>query len=181
VSSAPERIVLVGLPGAGKSSVGLRAQELLVASGRSWDFADMDAEIERRTGRSIPEIFERQGEAAFRKLERAVSLEWLARRNLIIAPGGGWVELGELVEQFRARSLFVYLQVSPAVAGARLGVSGGGRPLLAGANSEEKLEELFSRREHLYLQSHHTLSVDLLSVDETAAYIVALASGRNGD
>lgn len=179
--SAPERIVLVGLPGAGKSSVGRRARDLLVASGRDWDFVDMDAEIARRSGRSIPEIFARQGEAAFRKLERAVSLEWLDRPRLIMAPGGGWVELGELVEQFRTRSLFVYLQVSPEVAAARLGPAGGGRPLLSEGDSQKKLRELFERREHLYLQSQHTLSVDLLSIDEAASYIVALASGGNGD
>ncbi len=181
MSEAPERIVLVGLPGAGKTSVGRRAQDLLQQAGRDWEFADLDAEIEQRTGRSIPEIFARQGEAAFRKLERAVSLEWLDRPNLIMAPGGGWVELGELVEQFRARSLFVYLQVSPEVAAARLGAAGGDRPLLAGGNSREKLKELSTRREALYLQSQHTLSVDSLSVDQAASYIVALASGRNGD
>jgi shikimate kinase len=177
----PERIVLVGLPGAGKSTVGKRARDLLVAAGRAWDYADMDVEIERRTGRSIPEIFARQGEAAFRKLERAVTQEWLERTNLIMAPGGGWVELGEPVEQFRSRSLFVYLQVSPEVAAARLGSSGAGRPLLAGGNSQEKLRELLGRRESLYLQSQHTLSADLLSIDEAASYIVALASGGNGD
>lgn len=177
----PERIVLVGLPGAGKSSVGRRARDLLVASGRDWQFVDLDEEIERRVGRSIPEIFERQGEAAFRKLERAVSLESLDRSNLILAPGGGWVELGELVEQYRVRSLFVYLQVSVEVAAARLGAAGGGRPLLAEGDSQKKLRELFERREHLYLQSQHTLSVDLLSIDEAASYIVALASGGNGD
>ncbi len=150
-------------------------------SGSAWDFVDMDAEIERRTGRSIPEIFARQGEAAFRKLERAVSLEWLGRSRLIIAPGGGWVELGELVDEFRARSLFVYLQVSLEVAAARLGSAGGDRPLLAGGDSQKKLRELLERREQLYLQSQHILSVSLLSVDEAASYIVALASGGIGD
>lgn len=181
MSAAPERIVLVGLPGAGKSSVGRRARDLLVEAGRDWDFGDLDTEIERRSGRSIPEIFARQGEAAFRKLEKSVSLEWLDRSQIILAPGGGWVELEGLVEQFRARSLFVYLRVSPEVAAARLGDTGGNRPLLAGHNPQEKLRELLARREYLYVQSQHTLSVDLLSVDEAAASIVALASGRNGD
>lgn len=175
------RIVLVGLPGAGKTSVGQRAQEMLAARGESWRFVDLDAEIEKRSGRRIPEIFARQGEAAFRKLERAVSLEWLDQDRVILAPGGGWIELGDVVEQFRARSRFVFLQVSPGVALARIEAAGGGRPLLAGGNSAEKLAELLKRREPLYLQSQHTLSVDSLSVDEAASYIVALASGGNGD
>lgn len=181
MTAAPERIVLVGLPGAGKSTLGRRAQDLLAEAGRTWEFVDLDAEIERRVGRSIPEIFARQGEAAFRKLERALSLEWIERPDVILAPGGGWIELGELVEQFRVRSLFVYLQVRPEVAAARLGLAGGDRPLLAGGNSQEKLRELLARRESLYLQSQHILSVDSLSVDVAASYIVALASGRNGD
>lgn len=178
---APERIVLVGLPGAGKTSVGSRARELLLERGSRWEFSDLDVEIERRAGRSVAEVFARQGEAAFRKLERAVSQELLQRRQLILAPGGGWIELGEIVEQFRARSLFVYLAVSPEVAAARLGVLGGGRPLLAGGNAQEKLRELLTRRESLYLQSQHTLNVDSLSILEAASYIVALASSGNGD
>lgn len=171
----------MGLPGAGKSSVGARAQALLTARGEAWDFVDLDTEIERRAGRTVPEIFARQGEAAFRKLERAVSLELIERERLILAPGGGWVELTELADQFRARSLFVFLDVSVDVAAARIEAAGGGRPLLAGANSREKLRELAARRTSLYLQSDHTLSVDSLTVDQAASYIVALASGGNGD
>lgn len=174
-------IVLVGLPGAGKSSIGQRAQQLLAERGAEWRFVDLDREIERRAGRSVAEIFARQGEAAFRKLERAVSLELLGQDRVILAPGGGWIELGDLVEQFRAQSRFVYLQVSPGVALARIETSGEVRPLLAGGNSAEKLGELLARRESMYLQSQHTLSVDLLSVDEAASYIVALASGGNRD
>jgi shikimate kinase len=175
------RIVLVGLPGAGKSSVGVRAQQLLAERGETWSFVDLDREIERRAGRSVAEIFARQGEAAFRKLERAVSLEWLERDRVILAPGGGWIELGELVGLFRARSQLVYLQVSPAVALARIEASGEVRPLLAGGNSAEKLTDLLARREALYLQSQHTLSVDSMTVEAAASYIVALASGRNRD
>jgi len=174
-------IVLVGLPGAGKSSIGQRAQQLLAERGMEWRFVDLDREIERRAGRSVPEIFARQGEAAFRKLERAVSLELLGQERVILAPGGGWIELGELVEQFRAQNPFVYLQASPGVALARIEASGEVRPLLAGGNSAQKLSDLLARREQLYLQSQHTLSVDSVTIDEAASYIVALASSGNRD
>lgn len=146
----------------------------------AWTFEDSDVAIERRAGRTIPEIFARQGEAAFRKLERAVTAEWLERPRLIAAMGGGWVELGDLVERFRAASVFVYLLVSPEVAAARIEASGGGRPLLAGGETEKKVSELLARREALYVQSHHTLRVDLLPGAEVASYIVALATGETG-
>jgi shikimate kinase len=178
MSVLPERIVLVGLSGAGKSTVGPLVCEALAAQGHSgWQFVDLDAEVERRAGRSIPEIFARQGEAAFRKLERAVSKEVAQRRQVVVAPGGGWVELREAVAEMLHQSTSVYLQVSPEVAAGRISAQGGGRPLVAGENPAEKLEQLLKRRETLYMQSQHTVSVDLLSPGEVAALIVALATG----
>ena len=182
MSAIPQRIVLVGLPGSGKSTAGRLAAQMLASQHPQlgWEFEDADEAIAKRAGRSIPEIFARQGEAAFRKLERAVTAEWLERPRLIAAMGGGWVELGELVDRFRAASVFVYLRVSPAVAAARIDASGGGRPLLAGGETEKKVGQLLARREPLYVQSHHTLSVDSLSEAEVASYIVALATGETG-
>ncbi len=182
MSASPQRIVLVGLPGAGKSTAGKLAARLLTEKHPklAWTFEDSDAAIEQRAGRTIPEIFARQGEAAFRKLERAVTAEWLGRSQLIMATGGGWVELGDLVEQFRASSVFVYLQVSPAVAATRIEAQGGGRPLLADGETEKKVAQLLARREALYVQSQHTLSVDSLSEADVASYIVALATSQTG-
>lgn len=186
----PERIVLVGLSGAGKSTVGslvaaqltarvaaeMTAQE--VAPGvAGWSFVDLDAEVERRAGRTIPEIFARQGEAAFRKLERAVSKEVAQRQRVVVAPGGGWIELREAVSEMLHRSTAVYLRVSPEVAVARISAQGVGRPLVAGENPEENLRQLLARREPMYLQSQHVVSVDSMSPDEVAASIVALATG----
>jgi shikimate kinase len=146
-----------------------------------WDFEDIDREIERRTKRSIPEIFARQGEAAFRKLEFAVSSEYFSRHNLILSTGAGWVQLEETVRVMRRDSVMLYLKVSPEVAARRLTGETERRPMLEGLDPEVRLRELLSRREPLYLQADHALSVDLLSVDEVASYIVALATGGTGD
>lgn len=176
---APERIVLVGLSGAGKSTVGpLVAAQFAAAGAPDWGFVDLDAEIEAKAGRTIPEIFARQGEAAFRKLERAVSREVAASGRIVVATGGGWVELRDAVSEMLHRSIAVYLQITPEVAAARILAQGGGRPLVGGENPVEKLRLLLERREALYLQANHTVSVDSMSPTDVASYIVALATGR---
>lgn len=174
----PERIVLVGLSGAGKSTVGpLVCAQLDTVGQHGWRFVDLDAAIEAKAGRSIPEIFARQGEAAFRKLERAVSRELASSSQIVVATGAGWIELRDAVSEMLHRSTSVYLRVSPEVAAARILAQGGGRPLVAGADPAEKLRELLARRESLYLQSQQTVSVDSMSPVEVASSIVALATG----
>lgn len=174
----PERIVLVGLSGAGKSTVGPLVCAALEAGGQhDWGFVDLDAAIEAKAGRTIPEIFARQGEAAFRKLERAVSREVAGRSRTVVATGAGWIELRDAVAEMLHRSTAVYLRVSPEVAASRISAQGGGRPLVEGADPAEKLRNLLARRESLYLQSQHTVSVDSMSPSEVASYIVALATG----
>lgn len=183
----PRKIILVGLSGAGKSTAGLQAARILQQRSREnrdepwWDFDDVDREIERRSKRSIPEIFARQGEAAFRKLEFAVSTAYFARDNLILSTGAGWVHHEETVRVMRRESVMLYLKVSPEIAARRLTADTERRPMLEGLDPEVRLGELLARREPLYVQADHTLSVDSLSVDEVASYIVALASGGNGD
>lgn len=171
-------LVLLGLPGAGKSTVGP-----IVADALGREFVDLDREIERRGRRSISDIFAAQGERAFRTLERALSLELLAagRSPIVFAPGGGWVEDPENRGLLGAGSITVYLRVSPTVAVARLGTETVTRPLLAGGDPEQKLRELLSRREPLYVQSQYTLSVDSMTPGEVALSIVALASGEFAD
>jgi shikimate kinase len=79
-------IVLVGLPGAGKTTVGrLLADEL------GCPFLDFDAEIERRLGMSVKKIFRTLGEADFREREREITQEVAAEPGMVLAPGGGWM------------------------------------------------------------------------------------------
>jgi shikimate kinase len=178
----PTRIVLVGLSGAGKSTAGREAvQRLRGAVGDAWEFVDLDDAIERHAGRTIREIFATDGEEGFRRLEAEATAALASRGRLILATGGGWVESGAVADRFRAASTVVFLQVSPAVAAARLGSSGAGRPLLAGGETEKRLRELLERRESTYLQANHVVNVDSLTVAEVASYIVALATAETGD
>lgn len=171
-------LVLLGLPGAGKSTIGP-----LVATGLGRRFVDLDAEIEHREGRSVAAIFTDAGEAYFRAAERALTAELLAPEAdpIVLSPGGGWVEdpanrahLGDGVGA-------VYLRVSVAVAVYRMGALIGARPLLAGADPGGKLTGLLRRRESFYLQAEYTVSTDTMTPFEVAASIVALASTENRD
>ena len=167
----PVRIVLVGLPGAGKSTVGP-----LVARALGWAFLDLDEEIARLAGRSVPEIFRAEGEPGFRRREREATAAVADRAAVVLAPGGGWMLDPRNLEALGAGTLVVHLQVSPAVAAARIGPAAAVRPLLAGSDPAAAIENLRVVREAIYLQANHTVSVDSLSPGESATIIVALAS-----
>ena len=109
-------LILVGLPGAGKARwASLLAREL----GRT--FLDFDAEIARREGMSISEIFATKGEPTFRELEHRLTEELKEAWGDGLAPGGGWVARLETVALIRPPSRMVYLRVRPRTAIARWG------------------------------------------------------------
>ncbi|MER7005042.1 shikimate kinase [Dactylosporangium sp. NPDC000555] len=136
------RAVLVGAPGAGKTTVGeLLAQRLGV------EFRDIDAGIEAAAGKPIPEIFFDEGEEHFRALERAAIADALETFDGVIALGGGAV-LAEETRKRLAGHTVVYLSVEFADALSRVGL-GAGRPLLA-LNPRATLKHLLDQRRPLY-------------------------------
>ena len=140
-----QHLVLVGLMGVGKSTVGRLAAERL---GRS--LYDSDAMIEQRTGRTVREIFAADGEPAFRALETEVLREALAASPPAVIAAAGGVVLAEenrraLVE---ADAKVVWLSADPALLVDRVR-SGGHRPLLDG-DTEGTLQTMFTTREPLY-------------------------------
>ncbi len=132
--------------GAGKSAVGKQlARELKL------DFADSDTEIEKRTGVDIPFIFEKEGEAGFRKRESGVIAELTERRDLVLATGGGVIGDAENRRRLGSRGRVVYLTASieQQVARTRRGRE---RPMLAKGDPETVLRELMEIREPLYIE-----------------------------
>lgn len=164
-------IVLVGIPGAGKSTVG---REL--AARLQWPFVDLDAEIETREGMSVREVFATHGEARFRELEREMT-ERLARAETptVVAPGGGWITIPGLVALLRPPSRLIWLQLSPVSALQRLGAGVEERPLLAGPDPLAELTAILTAREAFYLQADHTVSVEKMTPSAIVEHIVALA------
>jgi shikimate kinase len=173
---APRVIVLVGLPGSGKSTVGP-----IVAGRLDWRFIDLDREIERQHGGSVATIFGQMGETAFRRLEHAATRQLLDAEGLVLAPGGGWALDPRNLDVFRDRAVTVYLRVSPEVAHRRMSTGVESRPLLAGADPLIRLEALLRTRESAYVQANHEVATDSMSPQQVADTIVALAMGSRRD
>jgi shikimate kinase len=164
-------LVLVGLMGAGKTSVGQRAAELL---GRA--FLDTDQLVEANARMGVADIFEHHGEQQFRVLERdAIEDACASPVPLVIACGGGAVLDPENRRRLRACGVVVWLRASPAVLGERVGAAAGAdRPLLAGsAPPATTLERLSAQREPAYEGTAHVqVDTDGRSIDEVAAAVV---------
>jgi shikimate kinase len=163
-------LVLVGLPGAGKSTVG---RQLAKRLGRP--FLDFDIEIERRSGLTVSRIFAEQGEAAFRALELSLTRELVGAPPMVLAPGGGWVTNEGVMALLRPPGRIVHLRVSPAEALRRLLRSRVPRPLLRQANPSVVIERLWEQRRGLYKEADLELDVENLTSQQVMDSIVALA------
>ncbi len=119
-------IVLIGLPGAGKTTVGRMVAERLHAG-----FVDIDNVLIRKEGKPISMIFAEKGEQAFRDMERKEVDAALAHEPAVIAPGGGWAAQPGALDGARSRGYFVYLKSRAEVAAGRAEPSGT-RPVLMG-------------------------------------------------
>jgi shikimate kinase len=143
---AARNIFLVGLMGAGKTTIG---RQLAQALGKQ--FADSDHEIEARTGANIPLIFELEGEAGFRERETAVLEELSDRDDLVLATGGGAVLRERNRALLRERGTVVYLRASVERLLARTHKDKN-RPLLQTEDPRARLESLLRERDPLYLE-----------------------------
>ena len=145
----PGSIFLVGMMGAGKTSVGR-----VLAKRLQKTFYDSDHVIEDRTGVKIPVIFEIEGEAGFRVRESAVMDELTALRNIVLATGGGAVLAEENRSRLRSRGTVVYLRASVKDLINRTRHDKN-RPLLQTADPRARLNELYEMRDPLYREVAH--------------------------
>ncbi len=140
-------IALFGMMGSGKSTVG---RALSARLGRG--FADTDAEIVRWRGATIPEIFEAEGEPAFRAYEARVVRELATFQDLVLALGGGVVLDDGNVADLALTGILVHLKASPDVLVERLTDEAAGRPLLAGDDLEGRIHALLDERAARYAE-----------------------------
>ncbi len=169
----PAHLVLIGLPGAGKSTHGRRAAKQLKRP-----FIDLDRRIAMLDGRSIAQIFRQSGEPAFRELERKATASLAIEPASVVAPGGGWMMDPANVELVRPAAVIVWLQVSPRVAVQRMGARIRLRPLLAKGNPVENLQLLLERRSQRYATADAVIDTEVLDWQEVVDAIAALAPPR---
>lgn len=158
-------IVLIGLPGCGKTTVGMLAAEQL-----QWDFADMDTLAEQLSGQSVPALFA-QGEDCFRAVETEACRVLACRRRTVIAAGGGVVTREENIDLLRPCSLIVFLD-RPAKEIVN-DVDTSGRPLLQ--QGAERVFTLERERRPLYLAAADRVIAGLSTPEEAAEQICDLA------
>lgn len=166
-------VVLVGLMGSGKSTVGR-----MLAERWGLPFVDLDVEIERISGLSISEIFELEGEAGFRARESEATRAITVSSPIVVAVGGGWMARPETRDAWPDATR-VWLRVSPQEAARRLAMHDVARPLLANELPEKVLQDLLDRRLPAYRLSEYTVDTS----NRTAALVadaVAVVIDRAG-
>ena len=164
-------LILVGLPGSGKSVAG---EALAAQLNRS--FLDFDREIERRESASISELFAIRGEHYFRQQEIELTLELRQCGNMVVAPGGGWVTNKGVVEIVRPPAKLIYLKVRPETALARLGTQRSVRPLLSRPDPLGELKRLLSEREALYANADYVVNAEVIDIKQLVAKLAELAT-----
>ena len=140
-----------------------------------WEFIDFDQTIERAQNQRIAEIFREHGEPYFRALEAELTERVAKRRNVVLAPGGGWVTQAELVTMLHQNSLIVWLRARPETVYQRdLDQSEVERPLLSTDDPLTTIRSLLDQRTPLYDQADVGLDTDGRKPIEIAAEIEML-------
>jgi shikimate kinase len=163
-------LILVGLPGAGKSTVG-RA----VAAQLERSFLDFDLEIERRAGQTISGIFAEKGEPHFRSLEKQLTEDLAEVGNMILSPGGGWMTSAEVVGLLRPPGQLVYLKVRPETALQRLGANRATRPLLTRPDPVTELTKLLAQRKAAYEAADHVIDTERFELQRVIEKVTEIA------
>jgi shikimate kinase len=165
-------VVLTGFMASGKTAVGKRLARRL-----GYDFVDTDHAIEEGAGCTIPEIFARDGEAAFRKLERETIAALAPERSSVIATGGGSFMDADNRAALHKLGPVVCLVTSPEVILERVQRSDK-RPLAQGPDAAERLLALYEARLPFYRMSDVMVETDGLTVDQAAQRVAAAIAPR---
>ena len=158
-------LALIGFMGTGKTSVGR-----LVAETLGFEFLDTDELIQSRTGRTIADIFAREGEPAFRELERQVVQELSTREKTVISTGGGLPTNVENLAALKSFALVVCLWASPEKIWERVRHQSH-RPLLLDADPQQKIRDLLAARAPFYREADVLINTDQRSAREVAQQI----------
>jgi shikimate kinase len=172
--SARRHIVLIGLPGAGKTTVGKQVADRLHCP-----FVDVDTIITRKMQMPVARAFAEFGEPRFRAVERESVIEALDGEHGVIVPGGGWSAQPGNLADVGAKGFIVYLKCMATTAAKR--VQGGEvRPVMAGDDPYARMRTLLQEREPYYAQADAEVKTDMRSAPQVADEVVKLARERGG-
>lgn len=164
-------VALLGLRGAGKSTVGRALEQAL-----SWPFIELDRRIEADSGLSLSALFELHGEQHVRHVEARVLAEVIGEAPVIVACGGGLVTSTETWANLRHRALTVWLRATPQEHWDRVRAQGDERPMAQRSSARAELDALWNARAPLYAQAELQIDTSTLSVDDAVERIVVAAT-----
>jgi shikimate kinase len=170
-------VALIGFMGAGKTAVGQMLAEKLDKK-----LIELDSLIELKAGKSIAQIFQEDGEIAFRQLEIEVAKEVAAGKNQVIACGGGIVLNKINIDRLKEEGIIVYLTASPERILQRVSSDNSVRPLLKKGNKALTIRELLEFRQPFYERAADIkIDTSKLDIEDTAELIIARLKEYEGD
>jgi XRE family aerobic/anaerobic benzoate catabolism transcriptional regulator len=174
LAPATSVVALLGLRGAGKSTIGRALAERLARP-----FIELDARIEDMAGLPLAQIWELHGEATYRQLEReALERVLAASPRAVLATGGGLVGEPSTFELLRDRAVTVWLRARPELHWRRVVAQGDQRPMGSDPRAMERLRRLLEERRPLYRRAHHVVDTSELEVEEIVDRIEQLLDRR---
>lgn len=161
-------IVLIGMMGSGKTTVGK-----ILAEALDYTFIDLDNEIEKQEQKSISEIFDYFGENYFRKIENEKIKEYINHTNTVLSLGGGAFQNINTQQLLKNNSIIVYLETNSATIYSRI-KNETHRPLFSKKNSIENIDFILEKRKKNYEKAHHKVITDNKSPYEVAQQILGV-------
>jgi XRE family aerobic/anaerobic benzoate catabolism transcriptional regulator len=165
-------IALIGLRGAGKSTLGRRLADHI-----GWRFVELNKEIEQQNGLSVPEIIALYGQEGFRRMEQSALTQLLACRQLMVLATGGGIVSEPLTFDLVLSSFYtIWLKAEPDEHMARVRAQGDMRPMAEDGAAMEELRTILKSREPLYARASAVLDTAHLAVDDAAARLIEMVS-----
>ena len=147
-------IVLIGMMGSGKTSVGKELAKKL-----NVDFIDIDQEIEKKYQMNIPEIFQTKGESVFRKIEENMSCKLINGEPYVVSIGGGGFLNKKIRDKIKINAISIWINTGLDKIYQRLNVSKNKRPLLNYKNLKKSIKEIYDKRKPIYKKADYTIQI----------------------
>ena len=168
MNNSSKNIVLIGMAGVGKTSVGRVLSKKIQRK-----FLDIDQEFEDQTKIRITDFFAIYGEKEFRKIERRIINDVLTKnKKLVVSAGGGIFSNDEIRDLIIKKSITFFLDSSIETLAERLKKNFSNRPLLNKGNLRDNIEKLYQKRIKDYMMANHIILVDDLSVEDVVLNII---------